>query len=271
MYNMVESGIRGGISQISHRHAKANNKYMSTYDKNEDDSYIVYLDANNLYGYSMIQHMPTRDFKWNKYEWTKEDILELDDDAETGYLFDVDISYPVELHDHFNQYPPCPENISIKKENLNEWQKENYNESKISKLCCTLLPKNNYVINYRYLKLALSLGVKLEKVNRCIQYTQSDFMAKYIMKNTTLRMHSSNDFEKDFYKLMNNSVFGKTMENVRNRINFRLISTESEALRVKNLKRFTIFNNNLVGLHIQKTEVKLNKPIYLGQNILDDA
>ena len=84
-------------------------------------------------------------------------------------------------------------------------------------------------------------------------------------------MQSKNEFEKDFYKLMNNSVFGKTMENVRYRINFRLITTEEEAMRVKNLKRFTIFNKDLVGLHIQKTEVKLNKSIYLGQCILDDA
>ena len=96
-------------------------------------------------------------------------------------------------------------------------------------------------------------------------------MAKYIMKNTNLRMQCKNEYEKDFYKLMNNSVFGKTMENVRNRINFRLITTEDEAMRVKNLKRFTIFNKDLVGLHIQKTEIELNKPIYLGQNILDDS
>ena len=81
-------------------------------------------------------------------------------------LFDVDISYPEELHDYFNQYPPLPTNMEVKTEYLNEWQQENYKESKTRKLCCSLLPKNNYVVNYRYLKLALSLGVKLEKVNR---------------------------------------------------------------------------------------------------------
>ena len=96
-------------------------------------------------------------------------------------------------------------------------------------------------------------------------------MKSYIMLNTNLRMDSKNDFEKDFYKLMNNSVYGKTMENVRNRINFRLISTEDEALRVKNLKRFSIFDSSLVGVHIHKLQVKLNKPIFLGQNILDDS
>jgi hypothetical protein len=91
------------------------------------------------------------------------------------------------------------------------------------------------------------------------------------MLNTELRTKAKNDFEKDFFKLMNNSAFGKTMENVRNRINFRLISTEEEASRVKNLKKFTIFNENLVGVHIQKLDVVLNKPIYMGQCILDDS
>ena len=275
IYNMFEKcgAIRGGVSQISHRHAKANNKYMTNYDETKEDSYIFYGDANNLYAYGMLQHLPTGNFKWNEDEWTTEKILNLDDRADTGYLFDVNISYPVELHDKFNQYPPLPINMSIKKEYLNEWQQKDYHESKIKKLCCTLLPKNNYVVNYRYLKTALSLGCKLEKVNRVLQYSQSNFMKSYIMKNTELRTKAKNDFEKDYYKLMNNSVFGKTMENVRNRINFRLITTEKEAFNVKgtNLKRFTIFDENLVGLHMQRLEIKLCKPIYLGQNILDDA
>ncbi len=175
------------------------------------------------------------------------------------------------MHDYFNNYVPCPENIVIKKSYLNSWQQTEYKESRVSKLCTTFFDKKNYVINYRYLKLVLSLGVQLVKVTKVLQYTQSDFMKKYIMLNTEKRQQSKNDFEKDFYKLMNNSVYGKTMENVRNRINFRLISTEDQAMRVKNLKRYTIFNEDLVGVHIQKMEVKLNKPIYLGQNFLDDS
>ena len=91
------------------------------------------------------------------------------------------------------------------------------------------------------------------------------------MLNTELRQKAKNDFEKDFFKLMNNSVYGKTMENVRNHINFKLVSNEEQALRVKNMKRFTPFGESLVGVHIQKKKIKLNKPIYLGQNILDDS
>ena len=284
MFEFVESGIRGGISQISKRHAVANNKYMKSYDESKEDSYILYGDENNLYAGAMCESLPYKDFMWNKENWTKEKILALDDCYDdddnndkddnketTGYLFSVDLHIPKELHNYMNNYPPCPENIVIQKEYLSEWQKEDYKTSKVKKLCCTFNDKKNYVINYRYLKLVLSLGVELIKVNEVVEYTQKKFMKKYIMKNTNLRKASKNEFEKDFYKLMNNSVFGKTMENVRNRINFRLICTEEQAMRVKNMKRFTIFNDNLVGLHIHKKEVKLCKPIYLGQNILDDS
>lgn len=97
-------------------------------------------------------------------------------------------------------------------------------------------------------------------------------MEGYIMKNTNERAKAKNTFEKDFYKLMNNSVYGKTMENVRNRINFKLVSTEEKALNIRNTKKkFTIFNDNLVGVHLLKTEVKLNKPIFIGQNVLDES
>ena len=271
MFEFVESGIRGGISQISHRHAIANNKYLQNYDESKEDSYIVYLDANNLYGTAMCEYLPYKDFQWNTDEWTKEKILAVKDDADKGYLFSVDLHIPSNLHDYMNNYPPCPENISINKSDLNGWQQEGYKNSKIKKLCCTFYDKINYVVNYRYLKLVLSLGVELIQVNKVLEYSQKPFMKEYIMLNNRLRKKSKNDFEKDFFKLMNNSVFGKTMENVRNRINFRLINTEKEALAVKNMKRFTIFNDDLVGVHIKKTEVTLCKPIYIGQNILDDS
>jgi hypothetical protein len=92
------------------------------------------------------------------------------------------------------------------------------------------------------------------------------------MKNTNERKGAKNDFEKDFFKLMNNSVYGKTMENVRNRINFKLVSTEEEALRCRNQSaKYTIFNDNLVGVHLLRSEVKLNKPIFIGQAVLDQS
>lgn len=271
MYEFQEAGIRGGLSQISTRHAVANNKYMSNYDKTKEDSYILYLDANNLYGWAMSSYLPYKNFSWNNDEWDQEKIMSIDDKADIGYTFEVDLHIPDELHDYFNNYVPCPSNVQVQKKDLNEWQQEGYKESKVRKLCTSFHDKIDYVVSYRYLKLVLSLGVQLVKVKRVMQYTQTDFLKTYIQLNTNLRTKATNDFEKDFFKLMNNSVFGKTMENVRSRINFRLVNNENAAWRVKNLNRFTIFDDNLVGVHIQKKKIVLNKPIYLGPAVLDDS
>jgi hypothetical protein len=268
----MEQGIRGGISQISTRYAAANNKYISNYNKDIEDKYIMYLDANNLYGYSMVQYLPYKSFKWNTDEWTEEKILSLGDEDNKGYTFEVDLEYPKHLHELHNQYPLCAESKSVKKSNLNLWQQEDYTESKIKKLILSLEDKENYVIHYRYLKLALQLGLKLKKVHRVVEYEQAPIMKSYIELNTNLRKQAKNDFEKDFFKLMNNSCFGKTMENVRNRINFVLINNENTLYNMRNdVKRFTIFNEDLVGVHQNKRSVRLCKPISIGQCILDDS
>jgi len=271
MYLFIEEGIRGGLSQISKRFSKANNKYMKNYDNTKEDTYINYFDANNLYGWAMCEYLPYKNFKWNEEEWNKEKILNLDDKANTGYLFNVDLKIPDKLHDYFNNYCPLPLNKTIKKNELNEFQTKDYKESNIKKLCCSLDDRKEYKINYRMLKLVLNLGFELIKVNKVLQYEQKPFMKKYIMLNTELRTKAKTDFEKDFFKLMNNSCYGKTMENVRNRIEFKLVSNEAEFDKVKRIKKVSIFNENLVGVHISKYSVKLNKPIYIGQCVLDDS
>ena len=270
-YEFCESGIRGGLSQITKRYATANNKYMSNYDDQKPDSTILYLDANNLYGWAMSEYLPYKNFEWDKTQWDDTKILNLSDTDDIGFTLECDLHIPIELHDKFNQFVPCPENIKIKKEDLNGWQQENYKESNITKLCTTFYDKKNYVIHYRYLKEVLKLGVKLLNVNRVLKYNQKPFLKTYIDKNTKLRALATSDFEKDFFKLMNNSVYGKTMENVRTHINFRLVTDENEAWKVKNLNKFTIFNENLIGVHIQKRKIMLNKPIYLANSILDDS
>jgi hypothetical protein len=272
IYLFVESGIRGGLSQISKRYAKANNEYIpETYNKNAIDEYIIYLDANNLYGGGMSSYLPQGNFRWNTETWDDKKILALKKDASTGYLFSVDIHYPKELHDLHNGYALGAINMKIPNNLLNKWQQEDRQDGKIGKLCTSFEDKKDYVINYRLLQLYIQLGLKI-KVNKVLQYDQSNFMESYIMKNTNERKNAKNDFEKDFYKLMNNSVYGKTMENVRNRINFKLVSTEKEALACRNQKqKFTMFNESLVGVHLLKTEVKLNKPIFIGQCVLDES
>ena len=256
MLMMFEKGIRGGISHISKRYAEANNKYMINCNK-EKPTYIQYLDANNLYGWAMSQKLPTHGFKWMDIDIPSVIKLLEKKDTKTGYIFEVDLEYPQSLWEEHNDYPLAPEKIKI---------------NKVEKLVSTLLPKTHYVLHYKNLKQYLEEGMILKKVHRGIKFYQSPWMEPYIRKNTELRKEAKNAFEKDFFKLMNNSVFGKTIENIRKRQNVKLLDNRKKALKLSskpNFDRATIFDEHLVAIHMKKTEVYFNKPIYVGQAILD--
>ena len=261
MLLMFEEGIRGGISIISNRYGEANNKYMRKgFNKNKPSKYLMYLDANNLYGCAMSEKLPTHGFKW---------LL----DREIGKLFnnqvlqvwekipcilEVDLEYPENLHDLHNDYPFCPERVECK--------------NGVKKLIPNLRDKTKYIIHYKNLIQCLRAGMKLKKIHRGIKFVESEWMKSYIDKNTNLRAMAKNNFEKDFFKLMNNSVFGKTMENLRNRVDVRLVNTKEKLRKLvakPNFKSRKIFNENLVSVHMSKTSLLMNKPIYLGMCILD--
>ena len=248
---MVEEGIRGGVSMISNRYAKANNKYMGDkFNSNELSTYIQYLDANNLYGWAMSKPLPTHGFKWMKDS-------ELNIWEKTSCILEVDLEYPKELHDLHNDYPLAPEQIEV---------------NKTKKLIPNLWDKKNYVIHYENLKQCLKLGLKISNIHRGIKFKESQWLKKYIALNTDLRTKARNEFEKDFFKLMNNSVFGKTMENIRNRVNIKLVTDKKKAERLAakpNFKHCNIFNENLIAIHTKKTSLTFDKPVYLGMSILD--
>ena len=250
MLMMVEKGIRGGVSMISTRYGKANNPYMKDYDPDQPTKYISYLDANNLYGWAMCKPLPTKGFRW----MTKE---ELKDWKSMPCILEVDLEYPEKLHDLHNDYPLAPERLIV---------------NKVEKLIPNLNDKTKYVIHHETLKLYLSLGLKLTKIHRGITFEESAWLKPYIDLNTNLRAKAQNDFEKDFFKLMNNSVFGKTMENIRNRVDIRLVTRESQAKKLTckpNYQHHMIFCENLTAVHMKKVSLKFNKPVYLGMSILD--
>ena len=256
MLMMLEKGTRGGVSMISNRYSEVNNKYMKNFDKSKPSSYIAYLDANNLYGWAMSEKMPYKDFKWveNVQAVPLEKMLS---DGDLGYVLEVDLEYPSELHDLRNDYPLAREIMKINKAN---------------KLTPNLHNKTKYVLHHRNLKLYLSLGMKLTKIHRVIEFKQSKWLAPYIALNTNLRTEAKNNFEKDFFKLMNNSVFGKTMENIRNRKDIHLVTSKKKALKLiakPNFKHRTIFTEDLVAVHMGKTKLVFDKPIYVGMCILD--
>ena len=247
MYLMIEKRIRGGISTIMKRYAVANHKYLDDYDPNKEDKYIEYLDANNLYGWAMSQPLPTHGLRW----MSEHDLKNWNN---TPCILEVDLEYPVELHDQHNEHP---ERLVI---------------GKVEKLVPDLNNKTRYVLHHENLKLYTRLGLRLTKIHRGIKFQESNFLASYIQLNTDMRTKGTTDFEKDFFKLMNNAVFGKTMENVRNRVNVKLVTNENalnKLVKKSNYKGVNTFHENLVAVHMEKTTVKLNKPIYLGMSILD--
>ena len=248
---MIEKGTRGGVSMISTRYGKANNKYMGKkFDNKQPSKYIQYLDANNLYGWAMSMPLPTHNFKW-----MEESVLKNWKDH--SCILEVDLEYPRSLHDLHNDYPLAPEHIKV---------------HKIDKLIPNLGNKKNYVIHYENLKQYLSLGLKLVKIHRGIKFKESSWLEKYITLNTNLRMEAKNKFEKDFFKLMNNSVFGKTMENIRNRVDIKLVTDKKKAEKLAakpNFHHCNIFNENLIAIHMKRISLTFYKPVYLGMCILD--
>ena len=171
MLLMFERGIQGGITQVVHKHASANNKYMGDhYDPSADSIYLQYLDASNLYGWVMSQPLPTSRFRWvdvNPNEIAKFAKLE-----NKGYVLDVDVRYPRDLHDSHNDLPFMCERMEI---------------NKVEQLVPNLHDKKGYVIHIRGLDQALNHRLILKRVHRVIEFNQSAWMKPYIDSNTQLR------------------------------------------------------------------------------------
>ena len=284
MYDMIKNNIRGGLCTTgSIRYAKANNPYMNEeYDSNKETSYIAPFDANNLYGYAMCQPLPCGEYEWYNPEYISLEFINQYDfeTCETGYILEVDLEYPKELHDEHNDYPLAPEVMCVKADMLSKYQTKLYEhihgisptDSTSPKLIANLYDKIKYVLHIANLQLYISMGLKLKAIHRVIKFKQSRWLKPFIEMCADLRGKSTDDFDKKLFKLMPNSVYGKTMENKEKHINFELVVDAKRASKIRSSPQFVnrkIYNENMVGYLKKHAIMKLDKPMILGFCILD--
>ncbi|KAF7996123.1 hypothetical protein HCN44_010379 [Aphidius gifuensis] len=258
----IEGGIRGGLSQCSHRHVIANNKYMNEYNPNIEDSYLMYFDVNNLYGFAMASTLPVSDFQWEEnFDINK--LNSIEDNSEWGYILEVDLDYPVNLHNEHKDLPLAPER-----------RIPPLSTSKCPKLLATLYNKEKYIIHYKNLKQYVSLGMKIRKLYRVLNFKQRAWLKPYIDLNTELRTKATSLFAKNLFKSLINICFGKMLESTRSQRIIKLVSRYggrggARALISKPNFHSALIIDDLVIIEMKRLSILFNKPIYGGFCILD--
>ena len=258
MFLTYEQGICGGICNKVHSYVEVNNKYMKNYDRNKESSFLMYVDANNLYGWAMSKKSPVDGFKYvdDLSMFTEDFIKNYDEKGDVDYLLVVDIEYPKTLRMLHSDLPFLPDKMKV---------------NKVNKLVCNVTDKENYSIHIVALRQALNHGLKLIRVHSVISFRQEAWLKPYIDLNTELRMQK-NEFGKDFYKLKLNSIYGKTVRNNRKHRDIKLVTAEYKRKNLAsepNYHSTKCISKHLLVMELKKIEVRMNKPIYLGQAVLD--
>ena len=189
---------------------------------------------NKLYGCAMRQYLPDANSKWVKnIDKTKQKLMNIKSNSSTGYILEVDLEYPQEMHDIHTDYPLPPEKINIPKEWLSKYclkiaNTHNITTGKVKKIVPNLMNKNNYMVHYRNLQQCLELGMKLKKIYRILKFKQKDWMKPYIDFNIQKRKEAIKEADKNHSKRLNNVFYGKTMENMRKRIKIRIVKNSQD-------------------------------------------
>ncbi len=278
MYTFFERGIRGGMTFVN-KHLVRNETI--THDDTQLTQHLAYIDQNNLYGNALSKPLPHSEFCWveDVSVFTRDFILSLDEEGEWGYTFEVDLGYPEHLHHSTADFPLAPESGEITQDMFSAFMTEFYSTlnpnqtyKPSQKLLLTQYDRKHYVVHFAVLKFYLAMGLTLDRIHRVIKYKQKAWLKEYIDFNSQQRAQSNNDFDKSFYKLKNNALFGKTMEDVRKRINYKLVTDEDKFEKLARSPFFhdrEIITEDIVGVHMLKPKVTLDKPIFVGQAVLD--
>ena len=190
-----------------------------------------------MYGYAIFKLPPTSEFKW--IDLKESDLNKYSSNSTKGCVLEVDLVHPKELRELHNDFPLAPDKIEIKREMLSDYQlkiadHDNIPVGNVKKLVLIFFDKEKYVIHYQNLQLYLKLGLKLKKIHRVLEFNQSQWLKPYLELNTKKRIETRKNGDKDgktLYKLMNNAVYGKTMENLRNKIDIKLVSNKKDYLK----------------------------------------
>jgi len=288
MHMVLERNVRGGVAKIVKRHAEANQPGLPNYNPTKPQSHLLYLDCGmyiffiylfvyltvNLYGYCMLQNLGHSEFKFLE-DFSHIDFATVSDDSPIGYFLEVDLIYPQHLHEAHSDYPLSPTPLNITFEMLSKFQqtlRPQFKESR--KLCPNFLPQYKILLHYKAFQLYSSLGMQVTRIHRVISFNQSRWLAPYIEFNNAQRKMATSEFEKSFYKLLNNSFYGRTLMNKRKHTCLDIVTTVKKALAQlakPTLDSFTIINENLVLVKRKKRNLTLDAPIYLGFSILEYA
>lgn len=266
---LLQSGIRGGISFINTRYKSVE----SNLEKSSES--IMYIDANNLYGHAQTGKLPYSNYEWVcDFDIDTFDVTKIDCDSDEGYILEVDLEYPKKLHYLHNDYPLAPEMNEIKWEDLSPYSKK-YCDSlnyKSKKLVTSFRKKEKYIVHVKNLKLYVQLGLKITKIHRILKFKQVNFLLPFIEKCTEARKNAKSVFEKNLYKLISNSCYGKFIENARDYINLRIhqnVESFRKATSQHTFKSYSIIDENLVTTSHFLPEITHNKAYAIGFTILE--
>lgn len=279
MYLFIEDSIRGGVSMTPGRYAKANHKYLDTWDPTLLSKYILYLDANNLYGYAMNQSLPFADYSWmSDIQIASFNFMSISRDSPTGYILEVDGYFPHETHDYLRDFPPAPLKQRVTEDMISPFSVQmntryhHPHDNKTEKLLCTLEDRKYYKCYYGTLQLYCTLGFVVTKVHRILRFRQSRWLADFINHNTSQRAKATNAFEKDFYKLVNNANYGKFIQNNRKFRSVQVIDESAPKITWSPyLTDRRIINENFVLGTMYTGKIDLNSAVIVGSVILDHS
>ena len=280
-YLFISSSIRGGLSMASKRYSKANNPGLRDYDPSKPTVYILDFDANNLYGKAMQGYLPCGNFRWmGTGELTVEKLMSIPHDSPYGCIVQCTLDYPSELHLDHCDYPLAPVKRCIRYADLSPFARKLCdrhgvkNSLRTEKLLTTFETREDYILHYRNFQLYVSLGMKVRNISRGLFFKQAPFIKSYVDLNSRRRAAATNAFDVDFYKLLSNSLYGKTIENPEKRTKVRLCRTPRELEKCVSkytFKRSQMINHELVGAEMRYDRVKMNKPFYVGTVVLDSS